>query len=60
MAKNIIATLKEMEVGDEVKFADCNLNSITSTAYNYGFQWRRKYSCRRNREDYSITVTRIS
>lgn len=60
MAKNITAILKDMEVGDEIKFTDCNLNSITSSASNYGFQWRRKYRCIRNREDYSVTVTRLS
>lgn len=60
MAKNIIATLKEMEVGDELRFTEGNFNSIIASASTYGFQWQRKFRCNRSREDYSLTVTRIS
>ena len=60
MAKNIKTILSEMKVGEEVCFTDGNFQSIITSASSYGFQWRRKYRCIRNREDYSLIVTRIS
>lgn len=60
MAKNIKTILSEMKVGEEVCFTDGNFQSIIASASTYGFQWQRKFRCNRSREDYSLTVTRIS
>ena len=59
MAKNIMTTLRDMKAGEEVCFTEGNFQSIISAASTYGFQWRRKYSCSRNRQEYSLTVKRI-
>lgn len=60
MAQTIVDQIRQIEVGESIIFSEGNLNSIQSTVSRYGFQWRRKYRCIRNREDYSLTVTRIS
>lgn len=43
-----------------VSVGDFAYTTIRSTCADLSWQYRRKYSCHRNREDRTYTVTRIS
>ena len=43
-----------------VSVEDFAYTTIRSYVVDLGWQFRRKYTCRRNREDRTYTVTRLS
>lgn len=51
--------IKNMEVNDVVTYPAAKLCSVKTTCSMLGFVLERKYKTRQNREDRTISVTRI-
>ncbi len=57
---NFYPSLREMEVGDKIHFPIEKARSIRALASEAGIVMQRKFSTLSNREERTITVTRVS
>lgn len=60
VTKNLVAQLRDLEVGQTLTFPADRVNSLRATASNYGFQWGRTFTTRRNREARTVTIERVA
>lgn len=56
---SIRATLKEMSVGDIIRFPLARLSVVRSTASTLNLELDRKYQSRLNRKTKTVDVTRL-
>ncbi len=54
-----LTILREMEVGEVRQFPAEEMNSIKSMCSAFGFQWGKRFATTTNREERTISVTRI-
>lgn len=57
--KPLLATLRELEVGESRIYPAATSNYLKSACSNFGFQWNKKFTTSNNRKDHTITVTRV-
>lgn len=58
--KSVRSILAELAAGEKVTFPAERTSYLRACCTNFGFEWDRKFSTSTNREDRTITVTRIA
>ena len=55
----ILTALRELEIGDSVTYPAERSSYLKSACSQFGFEWGKKFTTSSNREDRTITATRI-
>lgn len=58
--KPMLAVLRELEVGESYIYPIKRMSSLRTMCTNFGVQWDKTFSTKRDRENRTITVTRIA
>lgn len=58
--KSLLGQLKALEVGEELTVSVSRSSYLKSICVSFGLQWGKKFSVSTNREQRTITATRIS
>lgn len=57
--KSLLGQLSNLEVGEELTVPVSRASYLKSICVSFGFQWDKKFTTRTNREQRTITATRI-
>lgn len=57
--KSILATLRELEVGESCTYPANRTSYLKSACTTFGFEWGKKFTTTTNREDRTVTATRV-
>lgn len=57
--KPVLATLRDMELGDAATFPIERTSYLRSLCATFGVEWNRKFSTKTDRIERTITVTRV-
>ncbi len=58
--KPILTALREMEIGDSVTYPAERGSYLKSACSQFGFEWGKKFTTCNNRDDRTVTATRIA
>ena len=57
--KSLLGQLSNLEVGEELTVPVSRSSYLRSICVNFGLQWDKKFTTRTNREQRTITATRV-
>ncbi len=58
--KPVLTALRELEIGQSVTYPAERSSYVKSACSQFGFEWGKKFTTANNREERTITVTRIA
>lgn len=58
-SKPILASLRELEVGESITIPASRASYLKAVCSNYGFEWGKKFSTANNRANRTVTATRV-
>lgn len=58
--KTLLGQLRDLEVGEELTVSVSRSSYLKSICTSFGLQWDKKFSTTTNREQRTITATRIA
>lgn len=56
----ILTVLRKLEIGESVTYPAERTSYLKSACSQFGFEWGKKFTTSSNREDRTITATRIA
>ena len=56
----VLTTLRELEIGESVTYPAERTSYLRSACTQFGFEWGKKFTTTTNREENTITATRIA
>ncbi len=57
--KPVLTALRELEIGQSVTYPAERASYLKSACSQFGFEWGKKFTTTNNREERTITATRI-
>lgn len=58
--KPVLASLREMEIGDSISWPMHRMSYIRSICVTFGTEWGKKFTTKLNRAERTISVTRTA
>lgn len=58
--KPVLTALRELEVGQSATYPASRASYLKSACASFGFEWGKKFTTKTNREERTITVTRLN
>lgn len=58
--KPILTALRELEIGQKVTYPAERGSYLKSACSQFGFEWGKKFTTTNNREERTVTATRIA
>lgn len=56
----VLPALRELEVGESVTYPIARLSYLRFACVNFGLQWGKKFATKLNREQETVTATRMA
>ena len=56
----VLTALRELEIGESVTYPAERTSYLRSACTQFGFEWGKKFTTTTNREENTITATRIA
>lgn len=57
--KPLLAKLRELEVGQSLTYPARRCSYLKSVCSQFGFEWGKKFTTTNNRQDGTVTATRV-